>query len=219
MKYKYLSVIALFALICGCEQPESQPSYLSFYGNDMDNSSAMSLIGKIQSLGVQVDKYSVFIDKIEISTEGQDWITVVEHSTVTIDNASLTLTSIIEDLEIPEDEYHGIRIYLAPTIILHDYYNASSGTVTGANASVNFVSGFSYIIAAGQNGIDYNYPDPITFSTANGGLSAPFTIEAGKDLHIILDFKFSFSPYETFPNGDPMPENLWLYTRVSRFTI
>lgn len=120
----------------------------------------------------KVADYTVTIEKVDISQNGDDWIPVLTESRTVKVQGGLTQIAAV-GVEVPSREYQGVRVWFGKTLTAH----ASGGQAAGLPDTVT----------------DFDQGNPRIYSTRNGGLSFPFILEPKAESDVIFDFDFSKS--------------------------
>lgn len=155
----------------------------------------------------------LYLKKIEISTNGQDWVEVIGSTgSLAVDVVRNQTIRISAGAFVPEGQYHGLRISLEPRVTFKEV--ASDGTfavISTVNVTLaQLPSMLGVGDAVGQENL--TSLDNITLSSANG-LLVPFDIEANTETYLILDLEARWGG---------APDNItdwWLFldARATRF--
>jgi len=211
----FVSMLMLF--ISGCSKnPLGSPGMLSFYSGEASSNNHASLFKSI-GLG-QVYFYStesyIYIDSIEISTNGNEWIKVFSGSMEVKVKSGETI-KIASTIDIPEDEYHGIRITIEPKVkfVEGQTWYANPQTYSGPQYSNFLLEKAPYVNVLGGSaagGSDLGRTTTILFTSANGRL-VPFTVKKGKETFIVFGVR-------TLGDGSTTEITDWLLSIESRAT-
>lgn len=137
-------------------------------------------------------EFEVTVEKIEISETGDKWIEVHNNSKSTVVTGT-DVGTIVGAIPVDTAEYEGIKVWFGKTLKATD----SHGSITEWN--------------------DFDRDNPVIFSTKNGKLSYPFSVERSNVCAIIFQFNFNSSnsaPALVIMGGFLRPS---VIARVSKF--
>jgi hypothetical protein len=173
--FPIISVLMLF--ISGCSKnPLGSPGMLSFYSGTTSNLSPI-----VKKVGwTRAYEGYIYIKSIDVSTNGEKWINVF-NGPAEVGVTQAGTIKIGSTIDLPEDEYHGIRITIEPKVKI--VYSGSEVLLEKLPATIVLEGGS--VVATGIS----NPSDTISITSANGHL-VPFTIQRGKETFIIFSMKF-----------------------------
>jgi len=176
----FVSMIVLFSSGCS-KNPLGSPGTLSFYSGKTGNSSQAPALKATavyapEAMG-PVDEFYVYIKSIDVSTNGEKWTNVFTGFAEVKVTPSGTI-KIGSTIDLPEDEYHGIRVTIEPKVKM----------LYGGNEIIVEKLPFIVVLVGGSKITTpiYNPSDTISITSANGHL-IPFTIKRGKETFIVFD--------------------------------
>lgn len=201
-----LTFISIFFLSsCSQNLMLSTPGVISFHSGEISNTQNTSSLSSktIKASRVRVSgaiEADMYIDKIEISETGKDWIPIINEPTEVIIKNDETI-KFGNSQTIPSGEYHGLRLTIEPKIRA---IISSSTIVTHEALPTDMV-----ICLTPGFGTGITSTNTIEFTSANGFL-VPFTVESDKETFIILHLEVNVD--ETSWNS------LTLAARATRFS-
>ncbi len=186
----FLGFYCCLVLLIGCQSVADDPEVsgqgiLSFYTGEIDNGSAMQkqVLQFPWPIPNTVNEGYVYLKKIEITTTGLEWVTLVNEEVAIpmhFKYQGELIRAPIEEITVSEGEYHGLRISLEPKIRILDIGNLGPLDTLLAQEPV------AIYVRMGMSQLRSSV-DTLEFTSANGYL-IPFTVNADSETRIILHF-------------------------------
>jgi len=181
--FVFCCLCLFFSLFIGCDSSldnDIGQGIISFYTGEFETSASSKTRESWPMLNTVNEGY-LYLKKIEISTTGQEWVSLVnEEEAIPIHfkyEGELIRIPVEED-SIPAGEYHGLRISIEPKIRILSIGNLDPmDTILDQEPTAIYVRmGMSQLSSS---------VDSLEFTSANGYL-IPFTVDEDQETRVIL---------------------------------
>jgi len=184
--------------VFGCSKnPLGMPGTLSFYSGKIGNINSSPALRKSSSWIIPDEAY-IYVKSIDVSSNGESWINVFTGPAEVKVTQSGTI-KIGSTIDLPEDEYHGIRIVIEPKVRIISGVNEVLLEKLPRSMGLGLISGFASLITPS---------DTITITSANGFL-IPFTIKRRNETFIVFDIDIQYV--------DTADWDFFLYVRATQY--
>lgn len=188
----FLACCFLTLIAAGCSNNPLLPPGTIGFGAETSSAGGFAAFHKAIA-PASVTEFEMTVEKIEISATGDEWTGIYSGGQMTKVQGT-TLEAVGDAKFVGTGSYEGVRVWFGKNLRAKDSY----GNVTEWD--------------------DFDRDNPVTFSTRNGKLLYPFTVERGAQCFVV--FRFNFSGYSGAPSpaGSPSLLNRPVITvRVSKF--
>lgn len=166
LKNIFLFIYCCFLIIAGigCSNNPLLPAGTIGFGAESNSPTGFAAFYKATAPS-SVTEFEMIVERIEISATGDEWVGIHTGGQTTRVQGN-TLETVGTPKYAPPGSYEGVRVWFGKNLRAQD----ASGNVTEWN--------------------DFDIGNPVTFSTRNGMLSYPFTVERGTQCYVIFQFGF-----------------------------
>jgi len=212
MKNAILAVSLMGLLFLGScsENLLTNPAALSFYSGETQETTAASIsmqsIGAETLLNTNCIESIVYIDKVEISQTGEEWINVLtEPKEVRVKRGELIRFA--NPVTVPAGEYHGVRLTVQAKVRFLEI-EVGTGTVN-VDVSLEKMPVHMSIGPSRGSRMTITPTTTPTLTSANGAL-IPFTAGSGKNTYLVFDIVTNW--YDDITNW-----RYYIYVRGTNF--